>query len=71
MTEPKRCPLCSVRLERGVIDHLQHDHRRSYDDARALVERAVEGALGWDPEVKKNKVNSAHEIFRTLPHRQG
>lgn len=71
MTELKRCPLCYVRLERSVIDHLQRDHRRSYDDARALLERVVEGTLGWDPEVKKKKAYPAHDIFRILPNRRG
>lgn len=53
--ERKRCPLCYVRLERGVINHPQRDHHRTYDEARALLERSVEGTLGWDPEVKKRK----------------
>lgn len=71
MTEPKRCPLCNVRLESGVINHLQRDHRRTYDDARALLERSVEGTLGWDPEVKKRKASFSHNVFRIPRSRHG
>jgi len=51
----KRCPLCYVKLDSGVMDHLQRDHRRTDAEARELLERSVEGTLGWDPEVKKKK----------------
>jgi hypothetical protein len=53
----ERCPLCSARIDRNVLEHLQHDHGRTEGEARALVVRSVEGTLGWDPETKKKKAS--------------
>ena len=53
--EPNRCPLCSSIAKLGVFEHLKNEHRRTEAEARALMERQMEGTLGWDPEVKKSK----------------
>ena len=53
--QQKRCPLCYVKLDSGVIVHLQRDHRRTDAEARELLQRSVESTLGWDPEIKKKK----------------
>ncbi|MGO9603703.1 MAG: hypothetical protein ACLQAT_09955 [Candidatus Binataceae bacterium] len=50
-----RCPLCSAITNLGVIQHLTKEHRRTEAEARALLERQMEGTLGWDPETKKRK----------------
>jgi len=60
-----RCPLCYIRPNRSVLDHLQRDHRRSDDEARALLARAKEETLGWDPEAKKKRLS-----FRRGPARK-
>jgi hypothetical protein len=54
-SEANRCPLCSSITRRGVIEHLTSEHRRTEAEARALMEREMEGTLGWDPEIKKSK----------------
>ena len=54
--ETRRCPLCWVRAEYGVIEHLRRDHRRSEVEARALLERINEGSLGWNAEGRKRGV---------------
>jgi hypothetical protein len=51
--EVRRCPLCWVRPESGVIEHLRWDHRRSEVEARKLLERTNEGGLGWNAEGRK------------------
>ncbi len=53
--ELNRCPLCSAITNLGVIQHLTKEHRRTEAEARALLERQMEGTLGWDPETKKRK----------------
>jgi hypothetical protein len=53
--ERNRCPLCSSIKKLGVFEHLRSEHRRTEAEARALLERQMEGTLGWDPEVKKRK----------------
>lgn len=53
--DQRRCPLCSATVACGVIEHLKSDHRRTETEARALMERVIEGTLGWDPQVKKQK----------------
>jgi len=54
-SEQKRCPLCSAIAAVEVIEHLKREHRRTEAEARVLLERAMEGTLGWDPEIKKRK----------------
>ena len=46
----RRCPLCWINPETGVVEHLRSDHRRSEIEACTLLERAYGGALGWDAE---------------------
>ncbi len=53
--DSKRCPLCSGTVKDSMIKHLTSDHRRTEVEARALLQRSVEGTLGWDPEAKKRK----------------
>jgi hypothetical protein len=60
-----RCPLCYIRPNCSVLDHLQQDHRRNDDEARALLARAREETLGWDPEAKKKRLS-----FRRGPARK-
>ena len=40
-----RCPLFYVRTRFEAIEHLTRDHRRSYAEACALVERGKQGTL--------------------------
>jgi hypothetical protein len=54
--ETRQCPLCWVRAECGIIEHLRRDHRRSEVEARALLERTNEGSLGWNAEGRKRGV---------------
>ena len=54
--EPNRCPLCHSGSVSSVIEHLTSVHRRTEAEARALMEREMEGTLGWDPEVKKRNL---------------
>ena len=49
-----KCPLCSARVG-PVVEHLQSDHRRTMIEARELLQRSLEGTLGWDPVAKKEK----------------
>ncbi|GEM_PF-3359146 len=51
----ERCPLCFAHVQRGALEHLQLEHRRTAAEARALLERSAEGTLGWDPITKKQK----------------
>jgi hypothetical protein len=53
--EVERCPLCRARTNRGVIDHLKVDHRRTDIEAREIMARNAKGTFGWDPEMKKKK----------------
>jgi hypothetical protein len=55
ISEQKRCPLCSAIAAVEMIEHLKKEHRRTEAEARTLIERELEGTLGWDPEVKKRK----------------
>ena len=54
--ETRQCPLCWIRPESGVVEHLRRDHRRSEVEARALLERTNEGSLGWNVEGRKRGV---------------
>jgi hypothetical protein len=54
-SELRRCPLCSTTALSGIFEHLRREHRRTEAEARALMERDMEGTLGWDPEIKKRK----------------
>jgi len=69
MTGPTRCPLCNIQPANGVIEHLEHDHRRTDDEARALLERSMEGTLGWDPETRKRKNLLSARAFRRFQPR--
>ena len=51
----EKCPLCFARVGR-VIEHLRSDHRRTMVEARELLQRSLEGTLGWDPVAKKEKL---------------
>ena len=51
--EVRRCPLCWVRPESGVIEHLRRDHRRSEIEARTLLEGTNEVGLGWNAKGRK------------------
>jgi hypothetical protein len=53
--ETRRCPLCWISPECGVIEHLRRDHRRSEVEARALMERYKDGTLGWNAESRKGR----------------
>ena len=53
--ETRQCPLCWIRPESGVVEHLRRDHRRSEVEARALLERTNEGSLGWNAEGRKRR----------------
>ena len=55
----KRCPLCYVRTRYEAIEHLTRDHRRSYAEACALMERSKEGTLGRNAQNGRQKVLSA------------
>jgi hypothetical protein len=55
----ERCPLCYVRTRYEAIEHLTRDHRRSYAEACALVERSKEGTLGRNAQNGRQKVLSA------------
>ncbi len=46
--ETRRCPLCWVKAEYGVIEHLRRDHLRSEVEALVLLERTDEGSPGWN-----------------------
>jgi hypothetical protein len=50
------CPLCSATTGISIIEHLKTEHRRTEAEAHALMEREMEGTLGWDPETKKRKL---------------
>jgi hypothetical protein len=50
------CPLCSASTGISIIEHLKTEHRRTEAAAHALMEREMEGTLGWDPEIKKRKL---------------
>jgi len=56
ISEPNRCPLCHSSSASSVIRHLTSVHRRTEAEARELMEREMEGTLGWDPEVKKRNL---------------
>jgi len=53
--ETQRCPLCQIRAEQGVLEHLRRDHRRTEAEARALMERYRDGTLGWNAEGGKGR----------------
>lgn len=48
--EPQRCPLCQIRAEQGVLEHLRRDHRRTEAETRVLMERYRDETLGWNAE---------------------
>jgi hypothetical protein len=50
------CPLCGIRPESGVIEHLRREHRRSDVEACALLERQYHGSLGCDAEGRKKRI---------------
>jgi len=54
-SEQRRCPLCSAIAAVEIIEHLKREHRRTEAEARVLIERQIEGTLGWDPAIKKRK----------------
>jgi hypothetical protein len=68
--ETQRCPLCYIRAEYGVIDHLRRDHRRSEIEARTLVERSREGSLGWNAESWRERQRPSLPPTRPLPPRE-
>jgi hypothetical protein len=63
----KRCPLCDVRTRYEAIEHLTRDHRRSYAEACALVERSKEGTLGRNARNGRQKVLSAPAGAKIAP----
>ncbi len=50
------CPLCSASTGSDIIEHIKTEHRRTEAEAHALMEREMEGTLGWDPEIKKRNL---------------
>ena len=55
-SDQRSCPLCFASTGSNVIEHLKTEHRRTEAEAHALMEREMEGTLGWDPEIKKRKL---------------
>jgi hypothetical protein len=55
--ENRGCPLCWIKPECAVIEHLRRDHRRTEVEARKLLERANEGSLGWNAEGRKRRTS--------------
>jgi len=55
-SDQRLCPLCSATTGSSIIEHLKTEHRRTEAEAHALLEREMEGTLGWDPEIKKRKL---------------
>ena len=55
-SDQRLCPLCSAAAEIEIIEHLKREHRRTEAEAHAVMEREMEGTLGWDPELKKRKL---------------
>jgi hypothetical protein len=55
-SDQRLCPLCSATTGSNIIEHLKTEHRRTEAEARALMEREMEGTLGWDPEIRKRKL---------------
>jgi hypothetical protein len=54
--ETRRCPLCWIRPECGVIEHLRRDHRRSEVEAHTLLERSNQGSLGCNAEGRRKGI---------------
>ncbi len=67
--EVKRCPLCWIRPESGVIEHLLRDHRRSEIEARILLERVDQGSLGRNAEGRKRDLRAVGS--HKMPRGQG
>jgi hypothetical protein len=44
------CPLCGIRPESGVIEHLRREHRRTEIEACSLLERHYHGSIGRNAE---------------------
>ncbi len=57
--DAQRCPLCQIRAEQGVLEHLRRDHRRTEAEARVLMERYRLGTLGWNAEGRKERRRSS------------
>ena len=55
-SDQRLCPLCSANAGIEIIEHLKREHRRTEAEAHAVMEREMEGTLGWDPEIKKRKL---------------
>jgi len=49
----RRCPLCWIKPETGVVEHLRSDHHRSEIEACTLLERAYRETLGSNAEGRK------------------
>jgi len=62
-----RCPLCYVRARFEAIEHLTRDHRRSYAEACALVERGKQGTLGRNVRNGRQKVLSSPASAKIEP----
>ncbi len=45
----ERCPLCFAHVQRGALEHLQLEHRRTAAEARALLERSAKERLAGTP----------------------
>ncbi len=63
----ERCPLCYVPTRYEEIEHLTRDHRRSYAEACALVERSKEGTLGRNAQNGRQKVLSSPASAKIAP----
>lgn len=61
------CPLCYVHTRHQAIEHLTRDHRRSYAEACALVERSKEGTLGRHAQRGRQKFFSSPASAKIEP----
>jgi hypothetical protein len=52
----RRCPLCWIRPESGIIEHLRQEHRRSEIEACTLLERHYYGSIGRNAEGLKKEI---------------